>query len=130
MSRGLEVVRLVVGRFLCKRDSDNTWVVSPKAAPWLVRGGVSLSRSLKFAPDDEWKSYKSLSSHRQLIHFERDTFSDAMTRMVRELPGEIDRFTYSLTPDEFRILLVYAGSEVYEFFARGHRFGAPPRRSE
>lgn len=50
-----------------------------------------------------------------------------MRQLVVDIPAEIDRFVTHIRPDEYRILLTYAGQEVYEFFARDHRFGAPPR---
>lgn len=121
------IVELVVARFLCVRNDDLTWKVSPKAVVWAKQLGVVVTEKFVFAPSDEWLRYKDLRRCEEMIHFNRDYFALAMKGLLESVPHEVERFTVRLVPDEYRILLVYAGQNVYDFFVRDHRFGAPPR---
>jgi len=127
MTLSFQIMELVVARFLCKRSTDLTWIISPKAVDWAVSNGVAISRKFSLVPSDEWRSFKDLSNHEKTIHDRHEYFSEVMTSLVEALPGEVERFTYSLNQQEFRIILVYGGQVPYDFFARDHRFGAPPR---
>lgn len=116
-----------MARFLCVRNNDLTWKVSPKAVVWAQQLGAVVTDRFVFAPSDEWLKYKDLRRCEDMIHFNRDYFALAMRGLLESVPEEVDRYTIRLVPDEYRILLVYAGQGVYDFFVRDHRFGAPPR---
>jgi hypothetical protein len=122
-----QILLLIVSRFLCRRNNDLTWTVSPKAAKWLIDRGISVSNSMLVAHDDEMASMRDLRNHEVLIHSRHDYFAEVMRDLVTDLPKEVDNFTSLIRPDEYRILLVYGGREVYDFFVRDHRFGPPPR---
>ena len=122
-----QILEMIVARFLCKRFTDLTWRISPKAAPWARQHGASISTAMEFVPSDEWVGYRNLAKCEVDVHSNHEVFADLMLRLVRELPGEVDRYVEVIRRDEFRILLVYAGREVYDFFVRDHRFGTPPR---
>lgn len=121
------ILELIVARFLCKRSTDLSWIMAPKASVWARRHGVALTDNLVFAPDDGWMVYRDLSKCEIQIHRGHDVFRDMMNRLIAELPEECERFVGPMKSDEFRILLIYAGREVYDFFVRDHRFGTPPR---
>lgn len=127
MNPSKQILLLVATRFLCKRNNDLTWVTSPKTVGWFRDNGVTVSNALLIAHSDEMLSMRDLRNHEVLIHSRYDYFAEVMRKLVETMPGEVDRYTALLRPDEYRILLVYAGREVYDFFARDHRFGPPPR---
>lgn len=121
------IMEMVVARFLCKRDSELTLTISHRAVVWAQDQGVAVSREFQVAITDEWRKMRDLSRCEELVASRHEYFSDLMGKLVEEMPDEVNRYTGSLRPDEYRVLLVYAGREVYDWFSRDHRFGPPPR---
>lgn len=127
MSPSARILEIIAVRFLMRPAKQLTWQVSPKAAGWLRARGVAVSEALLVAPPDDWRLYRDLRNCEKEVHDRHEYFADVVRDLVTRLPAEVERYTVSLNPGEYRILLVYAGQEAYDFFARDHRFGPLPR---
>jgi len=125
------VRRLLVGRFMCRADGDNTIQVSPLAWDYLIGMGLLVDPiGGRMAVDPEWASYRRLDNWEWLIARNRELFSDRLVDMINDVSKTVEEYTVGLSADEYRILLNYGGRDVYDFFVFDHRFGAPPRGRE
>jgi hypothetical protein len=123
--------RLITGRFMCRPDGENTWIVSPLAWEYVAQTGVSIDPVTGRMPvDPEWVSYRRLDNWEWLIASNSELFEEFLTDLIHEASPTLEKFTGHLSAEEYRILLRYAGRGVYDFFVFDHRFGPPPRGRE
>lgn len=124
----LSIKQILIGRFLLSPHSPTTYVIAPAVWKWSNDHGYPVDPlTSTVARTNEWDRCRNLENVLVEIIKHKDEFSTFMLELIERVPYEINRYTTRISPIEYAILLQQGGQEVYDWFVRDHRFGAPPR---
>lgn len=124
----LPMKQIVIGRFLLTPHSPTTYLIAPVVWDWANRHGYAVDPvTSTVARCEEWDRCRNLEDVVYQIVKEKELFTELLLEAIEKVPYEMNRYTTRLSSVEYAILLQQGGQEVYDWFVRDHRFGAPPR---
>lgn len=124
----LSIKQILIGRFLLSPHSPTTYIIAPAVWKWANENEYPVDPlTSTIARANEWDRCRNLEYVILNIIREKDLFSTLLLEMIEKVPYEINRYTTRITTIEYAILLQQGGQEVYDWFVKDHRFGAPPR---